>query len=451
MVWAVAMVIFIAVTSVSASSAIGFTKLIATTRGFKAEWKKYSEEVLNYQIQYAKNKNFSKAKTVIVDASKTKVSVTGLKAKSKYYVRMRICKKIDGKKAYSTWSNTKTIVVLKKGAKVKKLTMSSSTKSLTVGESYTRKITISPAYAYNKEVSYTSSNKKVATVNKSGKVTAKSKGTATITVKTKDGTAKTAKYTVKIYAKIKKDSTKFIAHRGLSDKAPENTVKAFELAGKADGFWGMETDVRVTQDKKLVLFHDDTLERMCGDSQSIESMTFDEVRKVKITNGNNYELYKKEVSATRIPTLEEYLQVCKKYNLVPMIEIKYIYNDEEQQREELNLIYTSVKEIMGTKQVIFTGFQYSSLEILAELKNENGDSAISFQWASQTVDSNLIEAYQKYQMAVEANYKKIGLEEYQYFKNQGVEINLWTINDKAKAADFIDLGVDYIITNKILW
>jgi glycerophosphoryl diester phosphodiesterase len=85
------------------------------------------------------------------------------------------------------------------------------------------------------------------------------------------------------------------------------------------------------------------------------------------------------------------------------------------------------------------------------LKNENGDSAISFQWASQTVDSNLIEAYQKYQMAVEANYKKIGLEEYQYFKNQGVEINLWTINDKAKAADFIDLGVDYIITNKILW
>jgi glycerophosphoryl diester phosphodiesterase len=461
--------------------------------------------------------------------------VTGLKAKSKYYVRMRICKKIDGKNEYSTWSNTKTIVVLKKGAKVTKLTMSSSTKSLRVGESYTRKITISPAYAYNKEVSYTSSNKKVATVNesgevtakakgtatitvktkdgskkkvsykvkvtvpvniikfptaekkieegstykqiatimpsnatnkkvtytssnksiatvdKNGKVTAKAKGTATITVKTKDGTAKTAKYTVKIYAKIKKDSTKFIAHRGLSDKAPENTVTAFELAGKADGFWGMETDVRVTQDKKLVLFHDDTLERMCGDSQSIESMTFDEVRKVKITNGNNYELYKKEVSATRIPTLEEYLQVCKKYNLVPMIEIKYIYNDEEQQREELNLIYTSVKEIMGTKQVIFTGFQYSSLEILAELKNENGDSAISFQWASQTVDSNLIEAYQKYQMAVEANYKKIGLEEYQYFKNQGVEINLWTINDKAKAADFIDLGVDYIITNKILW
>lgn len=51
-----------------------------------------------------------------------------------------------------------------------------------------------------------------------------------------------------------------IAHRGLSSRAPENTLSAFRLAAE-NGFDWIEFDVQLTQDHALVIFHDDTLER----------------------------------------------------------------------------------------------------------------------------------------------------------------------------------------------
>jgi glycerophosphoryl diester phosphodiesterase len=52
---------------------------------------------------------------------------------------------------------------------------------------------------------------------------------------------------------------KYIGHRGISDLAPENTLSAFELAGKL-GFWGTECDVRTTSDGYWMLLHDDTVD-----------------------------------------------------------------------------------------------------------------------------------------------------------------------------------------------
>ena len=53
------------------------------------------------------------------------------------------------------------------------------------------------------------------------------------------------------------------AHRGLwGPTAPENTLPAFEAAVQAG--YGIELDVHMTSDGHLVVFHDDTLKRMCG-------------------------------------------------------------------------------------------------------------------------------------------------------------------------------------------
>lgn len=75
----------------------------------KITWKKVSG-VTGYQIQYATKRNFSNAKKKTVKkSSTTKLTIKKLKAKKKYYVRIRTYKKVSRKKSYSDWSKAKGI------------------------------------------------------------------------------------------------------------------------------------------------------------------------------------------------------------------------------------------------------------------------------------------------------------------------------------------------------
>lgn len=87
-----------------------FKKVKAARKAIAVEWKKVSG-VKGYQIQVATDKKFKKnKKTVTVKKQKTtKVTIKKLKAKKKYYVRMRTYKTVKGKKVYSSWSKVKTV------------------------------------------------------------------------------------------------------------------------------------------------------------------------------------------------------------------------------------------------------------------------------------------------------------------------------------------------------
>ena len=85
-------------------------KVKAAKKAVSVEWKKVSG-VKGYQILVATDKKFKKnKKTVTVKKQKTtKVTVKKLKAKKKYYVRIRTYKTVKGKKVYSSWSKVKTV------------------------------------------------------------------------------------------------------------------------------------------------------------------------------------------------------------------------------------------------------------------------------------------------------------------------------------------------------
>jgi len=94
----------------------------------------------------------------------------------------------------------------------------------------------------------------------------------------------------------KYDGAKF-AHRGYftkDQKIPENSILAFKEALKHN--LGIELDVRLTKDKQVVVFHDETLTRMCKDNRKVEHLTYAELRK----------LYLKHTSE-KIPLLEDVL------------------------------------------------------------------------------------------------------------------------------------------------
>ena len=74
------------------------------------------------------------------------------------------------------------------------------------------------------------------------------------------------------------------AHRGFKDKYPENTLLAFKKALDLE-VDQIETDVRITKDKVLVLIHDEKLDRTTNGKGKVSEYTFEELRKLDAGNG----------------------------------------------------------------------------------------------------------------------------------------------------------------------
>ncbi len=91
-------------------------KLTARAKGFSVQWKKQTESVTGYELQYSTSKKYTKKATVtkrIKKANTTKLKVDKLKAGRKYYVRIRTYQKVKGTYYYSKWSADKNITTKK--------------------------------------------------------------------------------------------------------------------------------------------------------------------------------------------------------------------------------------------------------------------------------------------------------------------------------------------------
>lgn len=89
------------------------------------------------------------------------------------------------------------------------------------------------------------------------------------------------------------------AHRGLyreDQQIPENSLTAFDLAA-AEGY-GIELDVHITADDRLVVFHDDTLERMTDEEGVVEELLWRELRELCLGD-----------SSERMPLFSEVLNI----------------------------------------------------------------------------------------------------------------------------------------------
>ncbi len=90
-----------------------------------------------------------------------------------------------------------------------------------------------------------------------------------------------------------------IAHRGLHTEdsaAPENSLEAFRRAKEAG--YAVELDVQFTADKQIVVFHDATLNRVCGLDKRVDSLSYDELKALTLQGGEQH-----------IPLLSEVLSV----------------------------------------------------------------------------------------------------------------------------------------------
>lgn len=149
------------------------------------------------------------------------------------------------------------------------------------------------------------------------------------------------------------------AHRGSSLKYPENTMLAFEKAILA-GANGLELDVQLTLDKKVIIFHDWRLDRIFNKRGKISNYTFEEIKKwdAGIWKG-------KKFKGLTIPSLEELLAFAAKRKIAVNIELKNFFsgiNGLEQQ------VIRLIRKYNVMDQTVISTFNPLSLQIIYEVE-----------------------------------------------------------------------------------
>ncbi len=236
--------------------------------------------------------------------------------------------------------------------------------------------------------------------------------------------------------KIESLKTKMIAHRGLSGIERENTNPAFVAAGNRS-YYGIETDVHVTKDGKFVVIHDETTERVTLGEYNInvEENNYSEVENIVLPDFDGTTM-RKDI---RIPLLTEYINICKKYEKVCVLEVKnhFIESDLERMVEE-------IRETGYLENVIFISFDLENCINLRKLLPEN---KIQFLVANTEITDALIEILYDHKLDLDINYRELTKKIIKTLHSKGIEVNCWTCDDKTAAEDLAKMGVDYITTN----
>lgn len=218
------------------------------------------------------------------------------------------------------------------------------------------------------------------------------------------------------------------AHRGASEYAPENTLSSFYL-GLLQGANGIETDVRRTKDGTLVLFHDDTLDRVTDSSGNLCDYTYDELKKVKVYGKCTNGFY------DRIITLREFLDKFHSYDISFAIELK----GEGVEEETLAM----AKEYGIMNKTTFTSFEFEYIEKIKAL-----DSTARVGWLIATMTDETVRALLR--IGAEEIAPKAQLitpELMKAWRDAGLGVRAWGVANVELMENSYKLGVDGMTVN----
>lgn len=226
-----------------------------------------------------------------------------------------------------------------------------------------------------------------------------------------------------------KKSARFIAHRGLSGKETENTAAAFVAAGNRS-YYGIETDIHRTLDGKFAVIHDDSLKRVAGIDIEIERANYADVKDIILN-------FKENRSDLKIPLLEDYISICKKYGKKAVLELKNPFDECD-----IKAVLKIISDMNFSDNMIFISFVCDNLVLLRKL-SPNAD----IQLLTDRFDGDIFETMIKYGFDLDIVYKAVTKDVIKKIHEAGHKINCWTCDD-AKAAEKISaMGADFITTN----
>ena len=145
-----------------------------------------------------------------------------------------------------------------------------------------------------------------------------------------------------------------IAHRGYSDKYPENTALAFQKAAE-HGSGGAETDIRRTLDGIYVTSHDSEVIFEDKSTLIIEENTYEQLTQKPLKN-------KKTKDKVYLCTFKQYLEIMRDNDMICFVELKGAYTDEQ-----VKEIFTLVENTYCLEKCILQSFNFDNLLKAKEL------------------------------------------------------------------------------------
>ena len=229
---------------------------------------------------------------------------------------------------------------------------------------------------------------------------------------------------------------KNFAHRGFSGKYPENTLLAFKMACETPGCDGIEHDVQLTKDGVCVIMHDERIDRTCTNGTGfVKDYTYEELKQFDVSY-----IYKGECEPQHIPTLREYFELVKEYDIVTNIELKtsvFEYPGIEQK------VYDLIQEFEMQDKVIISSFNHYTVKRMKEICPTIKCGLLTESWLLNVGD------YLK-KAEIECFHPcffSLNEETVADIKAQNVEINTWTVNEEEDIRTMILRGVDCVIGN----
>ena len=223
------------------------------------------------------------------------------------------------------------------------------------------------------------------------------------------------------------------AHRGASGNFPENTMSAFNEARNIGMKW-IETDISLTSDNQLIIFHDDKLGRTTQGVKKISELVFQDLKDLDVGIWKG-----KEFEGERIVSLNQLLLWQEKYQISINYEIKHQGLDEVR---VTSLIAQEIKSA-DAKKIIISSFSEEILE-------KSIHNLPNFEHA--LISERLPEAWEKKSMelniqAWHLNAKNITEKIINDIHSVGLKVRVYTVNDKTIFERMTLWGVDMIMSD----
>lgn len=224
------------------------------------------------------------------------------------------------------------------------------------------------------------------------------------------------------------------AHRGASGLYPENTMEAFHgaLKRRADG---LELDVQLSRDGKVVVIHDHRLERTTNGTGAVQQHTWRQLRRLRADKGA-----RPPTSQTRIPSLREVLDAFAPTPLRFIIELKNFLVPQPHLEER---VIDLIKRYQLTERTVVSSFNFDSLLRIKELEPSQATALLYVGPLQQPWEVGA--RYGTNQLHVPDDQLTRPLVE--EAKARGFQVLGWAIDKSARIRQAAEMGVDGIITN----
>ena len=215
------------------------------------------------------------------------------------------------------------------------------------------------------------------------------------------------------------------AHRGASEYTPENTLLAF-YTGMYMGANGIETDVQMTKDGVLVLFHDNTILRLTGAEGSIQDYTLQQLRQFTFENNGQVD---------KIVVFEDFLQQFGWRDITFAIEIKQAGIESR--------VVDMIRQYGIESKTVVTSFMLDSVRAAKKYAPEQ---KVGF--LTRAIDDALLEelkAMGAEQLCPEA--PDVTAETVARWHADGFEVRAWGVKDEVLMRQVYDAGADGMTVN----